>query len=149
MGQDQPTLYSGTFERSIDAKKRVAVPASWLAQKEGEEFFVIPNASNEFLMVMPREEFARWEERFHGSGLPADQVRKVIRKFYASARQVVTDAQGRVLLPEEHCAKVGLQSAAVFLGGKSRFEIWSKDRYAATSVDDEATYMEAAHAIGL
>ena len=43
MSQEAKTLYSGTFERSMDAKKRVAVPAPWLSKDEGEIFHVIPH----------------------------------------------------------------------------------------------------------
>jgi MraZ protein len=71
MSQDAKTLYSGTFERSMDAKKRVAVPAPWLTSEEGEIFYVIPHPSEGYLMVMPPSEFDRWEQRIQESAASA------------------------------------------------------------------------------
>lgn len=149
MGQETQTLYSGTFERSMDAKKRVAVPATWLNKKEGEVFYVVPHPSREFLMVMPPAHFEEWEQRIQESNLSAEKKRKAIRQFYGAARSVNTDSQGRILLPEEHCSQVGLNGAATFVGSRSRFEIWNNERYARTAAEDEEIYKEVADEIGL
>ena len=85
MSQEATTLYSGTFERSMDAKKRVAVPAPWLSKDEGEIFHVIPHPAERYLMVMPLEEFDRWEQRIQESQATAAEKRMAIRKFYSEA----------------------------------------------------------------
>jgi len=143
------TLYAGTFERSMDAKKRVAVPASWLSLEEGEEFHVVPPPEKGYLMVMPHAEFERWEQRIMESDMPAPKKRVAIRHFYASSHLVTADKQGRILLPETHCEQAGLTGEIVFIGSKSRFEIWSKDRFQHAQADEEAIYREVAEAIGL
>src|SRR4029079_4414550 len=130
MGQDATTRYSGSSERSVDAKKRVAVPAGWLSQSEGEAFFVSPHPVEGYLMVMPPAEFDRWEQQFKDSSLSAAEKRMAIRKFYSEAHAVSTDKQGRTLLREKHCGGAGLTSEIVFIGSGSRFEIWSRDRFA-------------------
>lgn len=149
MAQLAPKPYSGTFERSVDAKKRVAVPASWLSKEEGEIFHVIPHPLEDYLMVMPPEEFDLWEQRIQESDLSAGEKRKAIRKFYSEAHGVSTDKQGRILLNEKHCERAGLQSEAVFIGGRSRFEIWSKDRHTAAESEETEAYKRAAASIGL
>jgi len=149
MGQDTTTLFSGTFERSMDAKKRVAVPAPWLSNGEGEAFHVIPHPSEGYLIVMPPAEFVQTEQKFEASSLPPDKKRKAIRQFYGAARLVATDSQGRILLSEEHCTKANLSGDIVFVGSRSRFEIWNADRYAQTSAEDSTIYQEAANSIGL
>lgn len=144
-----PALYSGTFERSLDAKKRVAIPSAWVSG-EGDEFHVVPHPKEGYLMVMGREELSRWEQRFQDSAhLNPAQKRMAIRQFFGDAHAVSTDKQGRVLLPEKHCERAGLGSEVVFIGARSRFEIWAKDRYEANALASQAIYEEAAEAIGL
>jgi MraZ protein len=149
MGLNAITLFSGTFERSMDAKKRVAVPAAWLSQEEAEAFHVVPHPSEGYLMVMPTSEFDRWEQRIQDSELSPSEKRMAIRKFYSEAHTVTTDKQGRILLTEKHCERAGLTNEAVFIGARSRFEIWSRERYAAVDASGSEAYQRAANAIGL
>lgn len=149
MSQDAKALYSGTFERSMDAKKRVAVPASWLARDEGELFYIIPHPVEGYLMVMPPSEFDRWEQRIQESQATAAEKRMAIRKFYSEAHTTTTDKQGRILLSDKHCERAGITAEIVFTGGRSRFEIWSKERYTAIDVGHFDAYRRVAGAIGL
>ncbi len=149
MGQDKTTLYSGSFERSVDAKKRVAVPASWLTEAEGEVFHVVPHPLEGYLMVMPPPEFDRWEQRIEESPMTAAEKRMAVRKFYSEAHSVSTDKQGRILLPERHCERAGLDGEVIFVGVRSRFEIWSKQRYTAADSAGADAYRRVAESIGL
>ena len=149
MSQDAHTLYSGTFERSMDAKKRVAIPSPWLSKDEGELFHIIPHPAEGYLMVMPSAEFDRWEQRIQDSQAPAAEKRMAIRKFYSEAHTATTDKQGRVLLSEKHCDRAGLTGEIVFAGGRSRFEIWSRERYTAADASHSDAYKRVADAIGL
>lgn len=133
----------------MDAKKRVAVPSGWLEAEKDEAFFVIPHPSKDFLMVMRPAEFVATEQRFEASSLTPDKKRKAIRQFYSAARQVATDGQGRIVVPEEHCALINLSGVVVFVGSRSRFEIWNKGRYEQVAAADAADFLEAADAIGL
>jgi MraZ protein len=142
-------FYSGTFERSLDIKKRVSIPAAWISG-EGEEFHVIPHPNDGYLMVMGGEELARWEQRFHDHpSLTPAQKRAAIRAFFGEAHSVITDKQGRILLPQKHCDRATLDGDVVFIGAKSRFEIWSKERYQAAFDADQADYRKVAEEIGL
>ncbi len=149
MALNATTLFSGTFERSVDAKKRVAVPASWLSLEEAEVFHVVPHPSEGYLMMMPTPEFDRWEQRIQDSDLSPAEKRMAIRKFYSEAHSATTDKQGRILLTEKHCERAGLTTEAVFIGARSRFEIWSKERYAAADASGSEAYQRVADAIGL
>lgn len=121
-------VYSGTFDRSIDAKNRLTIPSKWL-DGDGGDFQVVPNFRNEYLMVMPPVEFAAVERRFDEHARNEADKQRIMRWFYSQARAVAADKQGRILLPEEHCRRTGLQGDVVLLGVKSRFEIWSRERW--------------------
>ena len=140
--------YAGTFERSMDAKNRVTIPAAWLSGGP-DEFHAIPGPSGDCLIVMPPEEFDSIESRIEQSGASAPERRKAIRAFYGQARSVSADSNGRVLLPDEQCDSVKLKGDVVLVGGRSRFEIWNAKRWAVVSAEESASYRQVAELIGL
>ena len=144
----KPISYAGTFERSMDAKNRVTIPAAWLNDGPGE-FHAIPHPTGDFLMVMPPEEFDSIETSIKQSGIPSDMQRKAIRQFYSQARAVGADSNGRVLLPDEQCDALKLKGDVVLVGGRSRFEIWNVKRWAAVSAEQATSYRQVAELIGL
>ena len=144
----KPISYAGTFERSMDAKNRVTIPAAWL-NGGSDQFHAIPHPTGDFLMVMPPEEFDSIETSIKQSGIPSDMQRKAIRQFYSQARAVGADSNGRVLLPDEQCTALKLEGDIVLVGGRSRFEIWNAKRWAAVSAAESASYREVAEMIGL
>jgi MraZ protein len=150
MSQEPPgvPLYSGTYERAIDAKNRVAVPSNW-ARGEGVEFFVIPHPQEGYLMVMPEAEFHATEQRIQNSNASAQEKRQAIRQFFSGAHKVGTDKQGRLLVPDTHTAAASLGGEIVFVGAGRRFEIWSKDRHTAAAALNDEIYKRVAVEIGL
>jgi len=144
----KPISYAGTFERSMDAKNRVTIPAAWL-NGGPDEFHAIPHPSGDFLMVMPPDEFDSIETSIKQSGIPSDMQRKAIRQFYSQARAVGADSNGRVLLPEEQCGALKLEDDVVLVGGRSRFEIWNAKCWAAVSAAESDSYRKVAEMIGL
>lgn len=144
----KPISYAGTFERSMDTKNRVTIPAAWI-QGGPDEFHAIPSPSGEYLMIMPPEEFNSWEGRIKESGLASDIQRKAIRQFYSQAHAVSADSHGRILLPEEQCSAVKLDGEVVLVGGRSRFEIWNAKRWAAVRAEETNSYRQVAELIGL
>jgi MraZ protein len=143
-------IFSGTYERTLDSKNRVTIPAQWVAQGVAE-FQIVPNhqPNEPFLIALPSAEFARMEARILALDKPAAEKRRAIRSFYSSARAVSADKQGRILLPDDYCTKVGLSTDVVLLGGKARFEIWDADRWRASCAADEPVLQEIAELIGL
>ncbi len=100
-------------------------------------------------MVMPPGEFEMWEQRIQESNLSPVNKRMAVRKFYSDAHAVTTDKQGRILLTENHCARAGIRNEAVFVGARSRFEIWSPERFHLMDEANTAALQAAAEAIGL
>jgi len=149
MGLDATTLFSGTFERSMDAKKRVAVPATWLTKEEGEIFHVLGHPKEGYLIVMPPEELDLQQQIIDNSSLTPQQKRIASRGLYGSAQRVSTDKQGRILLTEEHCRHAGLESEIVFIGGRRRFEIWSKARHDQNAAESTEVLGQIFDSIGL
>ena len=150
MGQEstKATIYAGTFPRSLDAKKRVAIPSAWITG-EGDEFHVAPHPRERMLMIMREEELGKWEQKFQESRLAPQEKRRAIRAFYASARAVSADKQGRILLPESHCEWAQLDGEVVFLGSPGRIEIWSVENHQANEAANRSALQAAAEESGL
>ena len=101
-------------------------------------------------MIMREEELGKWEQKFQESAkLNPQQKRLAIRAFYASARAVSTDKQGRILRPEAHCEWAQLDGDVVFIGSPGRMEIWSVQNYQANEPADRAALQAAADESGL
>ncbi len=111
---------------------------------------MVPHPNERMLMLMREEELGRWEQRFLESPKQTmQQKRLTIRAFYASARAVATDKQGRILLSDPHCGWAGLDGEVVFLGSPGRIEIWSAKNYLANETASLAALSEAAEESGL
>ena len=101
-------------------------------------------------MIMPPAEFDRVKADVESNTTvsPADR-RKFIRRFYALAQLVSVDKQGRVLLSEEHCRRLGLEGEVVLIGSHSRMEIWNTERWAAATAEEDEVFRRVAGEVGL
>ena len=143
-------IFSGEFRHAMDEKNRVTIPAVWRRATDGEEFFSVPDQNSGFLVILPPGEFDRVGEQVNTnpSITPADR-RIFIRQFYSRAKQCVTDRQGRILLPEDQRAALGLKDEVMLVGGHSRFEIWDPARWEQISKHETPTYQQVANLVGL
>ena len=64
-------------------------------------------------------------------------------------RGPLADRQGRLVLPEELCRKVGLKGEVAIVGGRGRFEIWNLQRWKRAHEEETPTYQHVANVIGL
>ena len=146
----EPPVYAGEFRHAVDAKNRVTIPSRWRSAGEGEEFFAVPDPQGNFLMILPPREFDRVKADVEANAsIPPPDRRKFIRRFYALAQLVGADKQGRVLLPEDHCRRLGLEGEVVLIGTHSRMEIWNSQRWAAAAADEDEVFRRVAGEVGL
>lgn len=142
-------LFAGEFRHALDSKNRITIPARW---REGatEEFFLVPDQSNSFLLVMPQQEFEKVNETvLNNAEISAADRRVFVRRFYSLAQNCTVDKQGRLLLPEEHCRQVGLKGEVVLVGSLRRFEIWNPDLWNNFQKSATETYAKVADLVGL
>ena len=101
-------------------------------------------------MVMPPDEFERMKQTVESKDVPEEKRRMFLREFYSRSEHVVSDKQGRLLLSEEHCKRIGLEGEeVVMLGGATRFEIWNPKRREAMQAEHDAVFQELAGGMGL
>lgn len=147
--QNPPPIFSGEFCHALDPKNRVTIPARWRAT-EADEFYLMADRSGQFLKVMPPEQFRAVAEKLKTDPKITPKERTVfLRLFYSGAQQVVSDKQGRVIIPEELGKAVGLSTEVVLVGALETFELWNPAAWAATKQSEESTFERVADLIGL
>jgi MraZ protein len=143
------TCYAGEFQHAIDEKNRITIPSRW-RRNEAEEFILLPDSQNQFLLVMSPEEFDRMSASVEQStSVTPRDGRIFLRQLHSRAQHGIADKQGRLVLPEELCRKIGLKGEVALVGGRGRFEIWNVGRWKRAHEEETATYQHVATVIGL
>ncbi|MEZ6130690.1 MAG: division/cell wall cluster transcriptional repressor MraZ [Planctomycetaceae bacterium] len=119
---------TGTYERTIDDKLRLAVPKplkDGLAVKDTDELFLAPGNEG-CVSIYSTEGFEQYARRLTNVSPGKANVRKFLRLFYARAERVVMDRQARIRIPERLKSLAHLQRDVVVVGVNDHAEIWDK-----------------------
>jgi MraZ protein len=142
-------FYAGEFRHFIDEKNRITIPARW-RRNDAEEFIILPEATHQFLLVMSPEEFSRMSAAAEADPNVSARDRRVFfRQLHSRAQHATADKQGRLVLPEDLCKKVGLKGEVALIGGRGRFEIWNLQQRKKAHEEETPTYQHVANVIGL
>ena len=143
------SFYAGEFRHAIDDKNRITVPSRW-RRNEAEEFILLPEANHQFVLVMSPDEFARMSSAAESNEAVSARDRRVfLRQLHSRAQHGAADRQGRLVLPEELCKRIGLKGEVALIGGRGRFEIWNLQRWKRAHEEETPTYQHVANVIGL
>jgi MraZ protein len=149
MDTPQQRFYAGEFRHFIDEKNRITIPARW-RRNSAEEFIILPEATNQFLLVMSPEEFSRMSAAAEvDPNVSARDRRVFFRQLHSRAQHSTADKQGRLVLPVDLCQKLGLKGEVVLVGGRGRFEIWNSQKRKKANEEETPTYQHVANVIGL
>jgi MraZ protein len=134
--------FVGVFERQLDAKGRLALPASYRARL-GTTCYLTLGADNS-IEVFPAERFDREADRMQDLYERNEISLDRLRAFAANASTVEPDAQGRIYLDERlrRHARLDVPGPAVVLGRLDRLEICSTERHRRSMTAGEETYAE-------
>ncbi|MCC7424262.1 MAG: division/cell wall cluster transcriptional repressor MraZ [Planctomycetaceae bacterium] len=120
---------TGTYERNLDDKQRLAVPKRLKEQfGEGEltSLFVAPGTEKSLFLYSPQA-FNTLAAKLSEKATNRVEIRNYLRLFYAQAEEVPLDSQGRIRVPERLVAFAELKKDLVLLGVHDHAEIWDKD----------------------
>jgi len=133
-------LFLSTFEKQLDAKRRIVVPQEYRAAAAStfDGVFCFPSIEADCLEGGGKALFDRYvdmiEELDFGDPLRT-QLETVV---YGGMNQLAFDSAGRITLPEALCEEFGLTDWVAIVGLKDRFQIWNRDRFRAWREEQRA-----------
>ena len=134
MKVENGVVFLGEYRHSLDAKKRLIVPARF--RELLSDTFYITRGLDGCLAGYTQES---WNEQMAQlAKLPSTsrKARQYVRSITSKAMECRLDSQGRLQLPQYLIELAGIEKACVIVGVSDHFEIWSEERW--TSFDEEA-----------
>jgi MraZ protein len=119
---------TGTYERNLDDKFRLALPKPLRRQFSQEEelsLFVAPGTQRSLSLYSP-DEFRSLAEKLAERATNRVETKNYFRLLYSRAEEVAVDAQGRIRIPERLVEHAALKHDLVLLGVSDHAEIWDK-----------------------
>lgn len=136
------TDFLGEYQHSLDVKGRLILPADFRGPLASGA--VVGIGQSNCLVVYTPEEWDQVRERIREMSRQGDTELAAAQAFFAGARKVTPDAQGRVPIAADQRDYAGLEREVVVSGASSRIEIWDAERWNERKSSGQATLAAAA-----
>lgn len=119
-------MFLSTFEKQLDAKRRIVVPQEFRAAASGpfDGVFCFPSIEADCIEAGGKALFDRYQALIEE--LPfGDPLRSALEtSILGGANQLSFDTAGRITLPDALCQDFGLSDWVAVVGLGDRFQIW-------------------------
>jgi MraZ protein len=139
-------MFIGEYLHSIDAKKRLALPAKFRGELGGK--VVVTRGLDSCLFIYPMKVWEVLAEKLGSLPVGEAGTRSFIRLMLSGATDVDVDSQGRILLPEYLKEYAGLEKEVTISGLFNRLEIWNVQKWSAYKLAAEQNSGEIAEQLG-
>jgi len=117
-------MFLGQFQHNLDDKGRLMIPARFRELLEGGAY--ITQGFDKCLMVMTEAYFKQVYERIEAMNLADPTARMLRRLILSNAYPVEGDRIGRILMPQNLRAFLGIENGELIVAGQGEyFEIWT------------------------
>ena len=126
-------MFFSTFEKPLDAKRRIVVPQEFRAAVSGpfDGVFCFPSVEADCIEGGGKALFERQEALINELDF-GDPLRYALEfTVRGGMAQLSFDTAGRITLPENLCQMFGLTDMVVVVGLGDRFQIWSQAAFQA------------------
>lgn len=124
-------LLTGTYLRTLDEKRRFAIPKrirDALGCSTEPVVYLAPGTDGS-LSLYALDAFNRLADQLDRVSPTAHDVRAFSRMFFAHAQSVELDRQGRVRVSPELAELASLTKEIVLVGVRDHLEIWDRSRW--------------------
>jgi MraZ protein len=122
-------LLTGTHPRTLDEKKRLALPKRVREQLgEPATLFVTPGP-DQCLWLYTQQGLETLAEKLDQSPATDAEARVFRRLYFAQTEAVDLDRTGRVLIPDRLVQFAGLRHEVVLIGVRDHLELWDAERW--------------------
>ena len=126
-------FFTDAFERTLDDKKRLQIPAEYRQGLDPEHpivaFYVVPGERESTLSLLPEQYFREKVASMHTDRIPGPDGLDFEQMFFSLASRAEPDKQGRIVRPERQLAMVELGSELYITGAHYRLDVWRKADY--------------------
>lgn len=126
-------MFLSTFEKQLDAKRRIVVPQEFRALASGpfDGVFCFPSIESDCIEGGGQAFFDRYQTVIDELEF-GDPLRTALEtSVLGGMAKLSFDTAGRITLPEALCEAFGLSEWVVIVGLGDRFQIWSREAFAA------------------
>ena len=137
---------TGVFVRTIDEKRRIALPKRLRDALFGDNqstIYLAPG-TDQSLAIYTEESFADLFKQLSHNSPTSQDVRAFSRLFFSRAERVNLDGQGRFRISPELAEIAELTSESVLIGVGNHIEIWDRLRWESYQAEKQLQYNEIA-----
>ena len=136
----------GQYEHTIDAKKRLALPAKFRGEL-GDKVIITKGVEN-CLVVYTEKEFLIMSEKLSNLTISQPEAKSFTRTMLAGAMEIDLDKLGRILVPDYLKKYAGLNKNVVICGLSNRLEIWDLENWNAWTKEAEKGVSDVVSKLG-
>ncbi|HLJ97492.1 MAG TPA: division/cell wall cluster transcriptional repressor MraZ [Gemmataceae bacterium] len=122
-------LLTGTHPRSLDDKKRMALPRRVREQLEEPETLFVTPGPDQCLWLYTKAGLEQLAAKLDQAPATDAEARVFRRLYFAQTEAVDVDRSGRVLIPERLVQFAGLRHEVVLIGVRDHLELWDAQRW--------------------
>lgn len=124
-------MFYGEYLHSIDRKGRLILPARFreAAKAHFIEKFFVTRGLDKCLFMFSEEEWRTQESKFKAIPFTKQEARTFNRLYFSGAVEVISDKQGRILIPQYLKDFAQIKKDVMIVGVSNRIEIWAKDKW--------------------
>ena len=123
-------IFTGQYDRTIDAKNRIQLPSQLRASidpgRDGDGLYITLGEHRGTLSIFTERGFERLASRMETEFMPGPESRRFELQFYALASYIEADKQGRLVLPDRLLKKARLGEQVFLVGQKQRIDVWNR-----------------------
>ena len=125
--------FTNAYERTLDAKNRIQIPAPYRQALEvdtgGGTFYLCPGERRNTLSLYSERAFEERAGTLRTDQISGEDSLAFEQLYYSLASRLEMDKQGRVVLPERLLSFVKLGKEIVLAGSNMRIDVWKRAEY--------------------
>src|SRR5262245_3234351 len=122
-------LLAGTYPRTLDDKKRLALPRRLREQLGQPGMLFVTPGPDQSLWVYNQNELERLSEKLDQAPATDADARVFRRLYFAQIESVELDSNGRILISERMLRFAGLEHDVALIGVRDHLELWNAQRW--------------------
>ncbi len=145
-GRGEPSVFISTYEKQLDAKRRIVVPQDFrtvLGNEGFEGVYCFPAIEADCLEAGGQALFDRYQALIAELAV-GDPLRAALEtSVLGGMTRLSFDSAGRITLPEAYREAHGITDWVALTGLGDRFQIWSREAFNAHRAAERAAAREA------